>query len=173
VAEKPRSSPLEHTWTVVQTIGPVLSHGGAKSWYLCLCREAIVAVPLGLWKTLKIGAAGATGRIATLQAAMQRPAEVTGHRELEDNGDPSWRRYPISELKAISPKRPFLGLFGFPEIRIHRNEERKPDIYGLHASQVKEARRYLFTLYEGIYSDIGYKKTPQKISLSDVAGGTP
>jgi hypothetical protein len=132
---------------------------------VCLCREGIVAVPLGLWPTIAASVAAGAGYVTINQHHGAAP----GTRRLQDDGDSSWRRYPLDELQGVRVKKPFLGFIGMPELHLHRRGEKKPDLYGVYAAQIKSLRNYLFTLYGSIYSDPGYKTPPERVNLAAVA----
>jgi hypothetical protein len=143
----------------VQTIGPVMSDGGFKNWYLCLARDAILAVPLGIWRSVLLGVGAGTGNPLAAQQAYARSPEVEGERILTDAGDPGWRRYPVAELERIMVKKPF---FGANEIRIQRRGE-KAHVYGIgDRSHTKECRIVLNELYGPLYAEEGFTKPPQR-----------
>jgi hypothetical protein len=125
----PRSpEPLpKQAWRVVETFGPAFSHGGFQNWQICVCLDGIVAVPLGIWPTVAAGVAAGAGYVTI---SMTHGA-AAGTRLMTDEGDSSWRRYPLYDLQSVRVKKPFLGFLGAPELYVHRRGEREPDLYGV------------------------------------------
>jgi hypothetical protein len=159
------NQPQKRSWRVVETFGPAQTHGGFKNWQLCLCPDGIVAIPMGLWPTIAAGVAAGAGQV-TINQSHGAPA---GLRTLTDDGDESWRRYPLDQLQSVRVKKPLLGFLGMPELHLHKKGEKKPDLYGVYAAQIKNLRNHLFTLYGSSYTDPGYKIPPERVPLADDA----
>lgn len=144
-------------WEVVGSVGPVFSSGGLKNCILCLAKDAIIGVPLGVKLSVAVGLAAGAGWLLTPYVV----AEERGARLLRDEGDPSWRRYYLDDLEAVSMKKPWFSMI---EIRLKRKGA-KVEVYGLYdRTQVKACRGLLHSLYEDIYSDRGFNNPPTKLA---------
>jgi hypothetical protein len=143
-------------WKVLHTFGPVFSHGGFKNWHLCLTREGIVAVPVGIWPSLLYGIGAGTANFWVMRKAVTKPSEVEGERILVDDGSPRWRRYPAGEIEKLFVK---WCLVGANEIHLqvfgHKNH-----LYGLgDRDQTKACRESLRSLFPRVYSEQGFEKS--------------
>ncbi len=142
-------------WKVLETFGPVFSHGGFKNWHLCLTREGIVAVPVGFWPTLLAGIGAGMGNFWVMQKAYAKPSDVEGERILVDDGNPRWRRYPVADIEKVFVK---WCLVGANEIHLQLAGQ-KNHLYGLgDRGQTKACRESLRTLFPHVYSEKGFEK---------------
>lgn len=142
---------------IIETLGPVFSNGGLKNWDLCLAHDVIIAFPRSLWLTIKTGIFAGLGMPILSEMAMKdawaKSPETAGRRILVDNGDPSWRRYPVSELQNILCARST----GANEIQLQRPNA-APDIYGLgDRRQTDTCRETLRRIYGPLYSEKGFE----------------
>ena len=142
--------PIQRTWQLVDTFGPLFSHSGLKNWDLCLARDAVIACPRSLWLTVKAGIWAGLGSRGAMQREWASSASSTGERVLHDHGDAKWQRYTLPELASIKLAR---CAGGADEIRITRHGA-KPYIYGLgDRSQTDRCRKVLKELYPGLYGE--------------------
>lgn len=142
--------PIQRSWQIKDTLGPVFSHSGLKNWDLCLARDAIIACPRSLWTTVKAGIWAGLGLHGAMHRAWANSASPTGERVLQDSGDTRWHRYTLPELASITIKR---CTGGANEIRIMRHST-KPHIYGLgDRSQTDRCRTALKELYPDQYRE--------------------
>ncbi len=147
------ASRAKRAWMVLQTFGPVMSHGGFKNWYLCLARDGIVAVPVGIWPSIVAGIGAGMGIGGEWDYA--RPSSAEGERILLDDGNPRWRRYPAGQIDQVFMKR---CLFGANEIHL-RLVGQKKHVYGLgDRGQTDACRAKLRQLFLAVYSERGFRK---------------
>ncbi len=140
-------------WRILETFGPVFSHGGFKNWHLCLAEDGIVALPVGFWPTLLAGIGAGTGNIWLMHKAYVKSADADGERIIVDDGNPKWRRYPAARLERVYLK--FCRL-GANEIHLQLLGE-KNHLYGLGDRTQTDACRAKFKeLYPRVYSELGF-----------------
>jgi hypothetical protein len=140
-------------WRVLETVGPVMSHGGFKNWHLCLAKDGIVAVPVGMWPSILAGIGAGIGMGP--DGAYAKPSDVERERILVDDGNRRWRRYPVGEIKKVFVK---WCLVGANEIHLQLVGQ-KNHVYGLgDRGQTKACRQKLRELFPEVYSEKGFEK---------------
>jgi hypothetical protein len=108
-------------------IGPLLTHGGFKTWFLACCATKIVAVPGGFWVTLRASLFGMPyGLIGGVVAALTHNKRNRGRidqlvvaTEPELDAEPGRVEYPVQELASITCTRLALG---HPEVILKRKD---------------------------------------------------
>jgi len=145
-------SRAEREWRVLETLGPVASHAGFQNWHLCLAKDGIVAIPLGIWRSLLAGIGAGMGSHLVMNLAYTKPSDVEGERILVDSGDPRWRRYPVREIEKVFMKR----CLGANEIHLQLVGQKK-HVYGLgDRGQTNACRAKLRMLFSEVYSEKGF-----------------
>jgi hypothetical protein len=145
-------SAAKREWRVLETLGPVASHGGFKNWHLCLAQDGIVAIPVGIWPSILAGIGAGIGSRALMRKAYASPSVTGTERILVDDGNPGWRRYPVGEIERVFMKQSL----GANEIHLQRAGQKK-HVYGLgDRSQTMLYREKLRKLFPQVYSEKGF-----------------
>jgi len=151
-------SRVKREWRVLETFGPVMSHGGFKNWHLCVAKDGIVAIPLGIGPSILAGIGAGLGGFlghGIIHAAYIKPSDVEGERILVDDGSPRWRRYPVDLLDKVFMK---WCLAGANEIHLQLIGQ-KNHVYGLgDRGQTKACREKLRELFPEVYTEKGFDK---------------
>jgi hypothetical protein len=134
---------------VLSSIGPFFSNGGLKNWHFKLCRDEIVAVPLGVWLSLK---AGLLAGLGWSPDAAYRSAAHADPEQLVDEGKSTWRRYPLDAVDYLLVKRCATA----NEILIKRLDA-PPQTYGIgHRPYTDLCRMVLAQTYGAKYREEGF-----------------
>ena len=153
-----RAAPDEHagprrTLEVSCCLGPFFSHGGLKNWHLHLCPGEVVAVPLGIWLSVKAGFLAGIGGLAD-GAYRQHPRHLEPSA-LVDEGHPGWRRYPLSTIEHVMVRRCATA----NEILI-KALDGPPHMYGIgHRAYTDTCRSVFAQLYERQYREEGFGRS--------------
>jgi hypothetical protein len=133
-------------------IGPVTSSYGFKNWFLYVTDDAIVALPVSFWITIKAGLWAGLGSSHGMHAVF-KAAKPPFVDEIPDTGDPRWRWYRKDEFRWLEVRRAAMSA---NEIRI-QNSAGRVDLYGIvDRAATDSIRQLLFQSYPEVYAEKGF-----------------
>lgn len=131
-------------------LGPVFSHAGLKNWHLYLCQKEIIAIPLGIWPSIKAGLLA--GLSLNPSGAYKTHPENDDTSFLTDTGDNTWRRYSLLNIEYVMVKRVLTA----NEIIIKTYRD-NPDIYRIGDRSYTDICRSAFeNTYPNKYQETGF-----------------